>query len=55
MCRFGSFAEVAAAPQHLLNKVPGVGEALAVDLEFIAAAVQGLARGQVTKRQILAR
>ncbi len=52
--RFGSFAEVVAAPQHLLTEVPGVGEAVAADLKIIAAAGQRLARGQVKKRQVLA-
>lgn len=51
--RFGSFAEVIAAPQHLLTEVPGVGEAVAVDLRIVAAAGQRLARGQVTKRAVL--
>lgn len=52
--RFGSFAEVVAAPQHLLTEVPGVGDAVATDLRIVAAAGQRLARGQVTKRQVLA-
>ncbi len=51
--RFGSFAEVVAAPQHLLTEVPGVGEAVAADLRIVAAAGQRLARGQVTKRAVL--
>lgn len=51
--RFGSFAEVVAAPQHLLTEVPGVGEAVAADLRIVAAAGQRLARGQVTKRPVL--
>ncbi|MCU0883758.1 MAG: DNA repair protein RadC [Beijerinckiaceae bacterium] len=51
--RFGSFAEVVGAPQHLLTEVPGVGEAVAADLRIVAAAGQRLARGQVTKRAVL--
>jgi DNA repair protein RadC len=51
--RFGSFAEVLAAPSHLLTEVPGVGEAVAVDLRIVAAAGQRLARGAVTKRPVL--
>ncbi len=51
--RFGSFAEVVAAPQHLLTGVPGVGEAVAADLRIVAAAGQRLVRGQVTKRAVL--
>ena len=37
--RFGSFAEVVAAPQYLLTEAPGAG--------------QRLARGQVTRRTVL--
>lgn len=51
--RFGSFAEVLAAPTHLLVEVKGVGEAVAFDLKVIAAAGQRLARGQVAKRPVL--
>jgi DNA repair protein RadC len=51
--RFGSFAEVVAAPVRLLVEVSGVGEAVAIDLKVVAAAGQRLARGQVTKRQVL--
>jgi DNA repair protein RadC len=51
--RFGSFAEVLAAPVHLLCEVRGVGEATASDLGIVAAAGQRLARGQVTKRPVL--
>jgi DNA repair protein RadC len=50
ICSYGPFAEVVAAPQHLLTEVPGVGEAVAADLRIVAAAGQRLARGQVTKR-----
>jgi DNA repair protein RadC len=51
--RFGSFAEVLAAPVHLLTEVQGVGDATASDLRIVAAAGQRLARGQVTKRPVL--
>jgi DNA repair protein RadC len=51
--RFGSFAEVVAAPQALLMEVAGVGEAVAADLKIVAAAGQRLAKGQVTKRAVL--
>ncbi|MGL4439205.1 MAG: RadC family protein [Bosea sp. (in: a-proteobacteria)] len=51
--RFGSFAEVVAAPQQLLTEVSGVGEAVAIDLKIVAAGGQRLARGQVTKRAVL--
>lgn len=52
--RFGSFAEVVAAPQQLLTEVDGVGEAVAADLRIVAAAGQRLARGHVGKRAVLA-
>ncbi len=51
--RFGSFAEVVAAPQHLLTEVAGVGDSVAADLKIVAAAGQRLAKGQVTRRAVL--
>ncbi len=53
IARFGSFAEVLAAPPHLLTEVDGVGEATAADLAIIAAAGQRLARGEVRKKPVL--
>jgi DNA repair protein RadC len=52
--RFGSFAEVIAAPPHLLTEVEGIGESAVTALKVIEAAAQRLARGQVKKRQVLA-
>ncbi|TKT76787.1 DNA repair protein RadC [Aquamicrobium sp. LC103] len=52
--RFGSFAEVLGAPEHLLREVPGVGEAAAFDLKVVAAAASRMAKGGIAGRQILA-
>lgn len=51
--RFGSFAEVVAAPPALLAEVPGVKEAIVTELKVVEAAAQRLARGQVKRRPAL--
>ena len=51
--RFGTFAEVLAAPPHLLKQVEGIGESVAVDLKIVEAAARRLARGAVAKRPVL--
>jgi DNA repair protein RadC len=51
--RFGSFAEVVAAPRERLMEVSGVGEQTAFDLKLIAASAQRIAKGGVAKRQVL--
>ncbi|NNM72625.1 RadC family protein [Enterovirga aerilata] len=51
--RFGSFAEVLAAPPHLLTEVEGVGESVALDLKIVEASAKRLARGSVAKRPVL--
>lgn len=51
--RFGSFAEVLAAPPHLLTEIDGVGESVALDLKVVEAAGRRLARGSVAKRPVL--
>ncbi|MGL4637761.1 MAG: RadC family protein [Beijerinckiaceae bacterium] len=53
IARFGSFAEVLAAPEERLREVDGVGEGTAVDLRIMAAAAQRMTRGAVAKRQVL--
>ncbi len=53
IARFGSFAEVLAAPAHLLTEIEGVGAGVAADLAVVAAAGQRLARGQVAKKPVL--
>ncbi len=51
--RFGSFAEVLAAPAHLLTDIEGVGESVALDLKIVEASAKRLARGAVAKRPVL--
>jgi DNA repair protein RadC len=52
--RFGSFAEVIAAPAARLQEVEGVGEATATDLTVLAAVAARVARGAVKRRPVLA-
>ena len=51
--RFGTFAEVVAAPPHRLAEIDGVGESVAGDLKTIEAAARRIARGAVAKRPVL--
>lgn len=51
--RFGSFAEVLGAPVPRLTEVKGVGESVALDLKIVAAALQRMAKGKVSKRPVL--
>jgi len=51
--RFGSFAEVVAAPPALLAQVPGVKDAIITELKVIEAAAHRLAKGQVKRRPVL--
>jgi DNA repair protein RadC len=51
--RFGSFAEVLAAPPHLLSEVEGVGEGVVLDLKIVEGSAKRLARGFVAKRPVL--
>ena len=52
--RFGSFAEVVAAPVALLQEVEGVGEATATDLQVLQGVAARVARGAVRRRPVLA-
>jgi DNA repair protein RadC len=52
--RFGTFAEVLAAPPSRLVEVDGIGEAIVLDLKIVEAAARRLARGAVAKRPVLA-
>ncbi|MFC0283594.1 DNA repair protein RadC [Camelimonas abortus] len=54
IARFGSFAEVIAAPPRLLEEVEGVTGQVALDLKIVAAAGARLARGAVMKRRTVA-
>ena len=48
--RFGSFAEVVAAPVNRLKEMEGVGESTAIDLKIVEASARRLAKGAVRKR-----
>jgi DNA repair protein RadC len=51
--RFGSFAEVCAAPPALLMEFNGVKKAVVTELKLIEAAAQRFARGEVAQKPIL--
>jgi DNA repair protein RadC len=51
--RFGSFAEVIAAPRERLMEIPGVGESVANHLKIVEAAAQRLAKTKVLGRPAL--
>ena len=53
IARFGSFAEVVAAPPARLAEIKGMGEAAITELMVVHAAASRLARGQVQKRTVL--
>jgi DNA repair protein RadC len=51
--KFGSLAEVIAAPVGRLKEVGGLGEAAITDLKIVHAAATQLTRGAVQQRQVL--
>jgi DNA repair protein RadC len=51
--RFGSFAEVIAAPAARLAEIDGIGPSVARDLKIVAASGRRLAKGAVSKRTVL--
>jgi DNA repair protein RadC len=53
VAKFGSFAEVLAAPETRLAEIQGLGPSAITDLKIVQAAAARLARGQVQKRQVL--
>jgi DNA repair protein RadC len=53
LARFGSFAEVIAAPRARLMEVKGVGESVASHLKIVEAAAQRLAKTKVMGRAAL--
>jgi DNA repair protein RadC len=53
LARFGSFAEVVAAPRERLLEVRGVGENVAAHLKIVEAAAHRLARTRVIGRPAL--
>ncbi len=52
--KFGSFAEVIAAPPQRLAEVAGLGESAITEFKIVEAAARRLARGEVKKRPLLA-
>src|SRR6266852_6012731 len=53
IAKFGSFAEVVAAPAKRLAEVKGIGDAAITELKVVHAAASRLARGQVKGRPVL--
>ena len=53
IAKFGSFAEVLAAPRQRLEEVKGVKEATSTDLKIVHAAAGLMTRGAVKKRPVL--
>jgi DNA repair protein RadC len=51
--KFGSFAEVIAAPEVRLAEVKGLGDACVTELKIVQAAASRLLRGAVKKRPVL--
>jgi DNA repair protein RadC len=51
--RFGAFAEVIHAPEHLLREVDGMGDASVNQLKLIAAAATRIAKGALRERVAL--
>lgn len=51
--RFGSFAEVLGAPEHLLREVEGIGSAAATDIKLLAAAASRMLKGEIATRPLL--
>jgi DNA repair protein RadC len=51
--RFGTFAEVLAAPPARLLEVEGIGESVVTDLKIVEASARRLARGAVARRPVL--
>ena len=53
IAKFGSFAEVVAAPPIRLAELKGMGDAAITELKVVHAAANKLARGQVQKHPAL--
>lgn len=53
IAKFGSFAEVIAAPPLRLAEVSGLGEAAITELKIVQAAAQRLTRGAFQRRPVL--
>jgi DNA repair protein RadC len=53
IAKFGSFAEVLAAPPQRLAEIKGLGEAAITELKIVQAAAGRMARGRAHKRSVL--
>ena len=53
IARFGSFAEVIAAPPARLAEVKGLGDAAITELKVVQAAAHRLVRGELKRRPVL--
>lgn len=53
IARFGSFAEVIAAPAQRLREMRGLGDAAITEFKIVQAAAGRIARGEVKKRTAL--
>ena len=53
IARFGSFAEVVAAPENRLKETAGVGDAVVTELRLMRAAALRLIKADVTERPLL--
>jgi DNA repair protein RadC len=53
LARFGSFAEVIAAPAPRLREIEGLGESAIAELKIVEAAARRLARGTLRSRKRL--
>jgi len=53
VAKFGSFAEVLAAPEKRLAEIKGLGDAAITDLKIVHAAASRMAKGKVQKRTVL--
>ncbi len=53
VARFGSFAEVMAAPRARLKEIKGIGDAVVDELKIVHASAKRITRGEATKRTVL--
>lgn len=53
IARFGSFAEVLGAPEHLLQEIKGIGKEAAFDLKVVAASAGRMTHGRINRRAVL--
>jgi DNA repair protein RadC len=53
MKRFGDFNRVVTAPEARLRDVPGVGDAVIVELKIVEAAAHRMARSRIVQTQVL--